>query len=74
MAEDPMSIPVPRLDRLMALRDALVALKGPLASDLTLQQNLQKQLFNEEIDRRVLGHISPPFAQMTRLIPFGEVI
>ncbi|MFL1546822.1 type VI secretion system contractile sheath small subunit [Pseudomonas sp. O39] len=63
-------MPAPRLDRLMELRDALVALKGPLADNTALQANLQRQLFNEEIDTRVLGRINRPFAQQTRLIPF----
>ncbi|MFL1493583.1 type VI secretion system contractile sheath small subunit [Pseudomonas antarctica] len=47
------------MDRLMELRDALVALKGPLADDPALQENLQKHLFNEEADIRVLGHLNP---------------
>lgn len=51
-------IPVPKLDRLMGLRDALVALKGPLADDPRLQENLQKRLFDEEHNRRVLGEVS----------------
>jgi predicted component of type VI protein secretion system len=63
-------MPAPRLDRLMELRDALVALKGPLADNTALQANLQRQLFNEEIDTRVLGRINRPFAQQARLIPF----
>jgi type VI secretion system protein ImpB len=49
----------PPLDRLMSLRNALVALKGPLAGDPGLQENLQKQLFNEETDNRVLGELNP---------------
>ncbi|WP_256262068.1 type VI secretion system contractile sheath small subunit [Pseudomonas costantinii] len=48
------------MDRLMGLRDALVALKGPLANDSALRENLQKRLFNEEVDNRVLGKISSP--------------
>ena len=70
MPEDLLLMPAPRLDRLMELRDALVALKGPLADNTALQANLQRQLFNEEIDTRVLGRINRPFAQQTRLIPF----
>nr|WP_256347296.1 MULTISPECIES: type VI secretion system contractile sheath small subunit [unclassified Pseudomonas] len=46
------------MDRLMALRDALVALKGPLSNDPALQESLQRQLFSEEADIRVLGHLS----------------
>lgn len=58
MQEDLLFIPPPRLDRLMALRDALVALKGPLSNDPVLQESLQRQLFSEEADIRVLGHLS----------------
>jgi type VI secretion system protein ImpB len=51
-------LPIPPLDRLMALRNALVALKGPLAGEPGMQENLQKQLFNEEADNRVLGKLN----------------
>lgn len=53
-------LPVPPLDRLMWLRNALVALKGPLAGEPGLQENLQKHLFNEETDSRVLGKLNIP--------------
>lgn len=56
----------------MALRDALVALKGPLADDPALQENLQRQLFNEETDRRVLGRICTPLPQPTHRIVYNE--
>ncbi|WP_257236856.1 type VI secretion system contractile sheath small subunit [Pseudomonas aylmerensis] len=46
------------MERLMELRDALVALKGPLASDTGLQADLRKRLFNDETDDRVLGKLS----------------
>jgi type VI secretion system protein ImpB len=46
----------------MELRDALVALKGPLVKDLALQRNLQRHLFNEETDTRILGRLSTSFA------------
>ncbi|GAB5336767.1 hypothetical protein PFUM301597_12520 [Pseudomonas fluorescens] len=72
MPEDLLLIPAPRLDRLMELRDALVALKGPLANNTALQENLQRQLFNEETRTRVLGRINRPFTQNTRLTPCGE--
>ncbi|WP_458729636.1 type VI secretion system contractile sheath small subunit [Pseudomonas brenneri] len=52
-------IPVFPLDRLMELRDALVALKGPLASNPQLQESVQKSLINAENHERVLGNISP---------------
>jgi type VI secretion system protein ImpB len=56
----------------MALRDALVALKGPLADDPELQENLQRQLFNEETDTRVLGRICTPLPQPTQRIIYDE--
>lgn len=56
----------------MALRDALVALKGPLADDPGLQENLQRQLFNEETDTRVLGRICTPLPQPTPRIFYNE--
>jgi len=52
-------IPVLPLDRLMELRDALVALKGPLASDPRLRESVQKSLINAENHDRVLGKVSP---------------
>ena len=52
-------LPIAPLDRLMWLRNALVALKGPLAGEPGLQENLQKHLFNEETDNRVLGKLNP---------------
>ncbi|WP_319804778.1 hypothetical protein [Pseudomonas fluorescens] len=53
-------LPMAPLDRLMWLRNALVALKGPLAGEPGLQENLQKHLFNEETDIRVLGKLNSP--------------
>ncbi|SFP13081.1 type VI secretion system contractile sheath small subunit [Pseudomonas sp. NFPP28] len=50
-------ISLPPLDRLMGLRDALVALKGPLASEPGLQENLRKRFFDEEFSNRVLGEV-----------------
>jgi type VI secretion system protein ImpB len=64
-------LPVPPLDRLMELRDALVALKGPLASEPALQECLRKRLFNEETDSRVLGERNTPLASVICSIPFG---
>ncbi|MFO2463410.1 type VI secretion system contractile sheath small subunit [Pseudomonas sp. 15FMM2] len=60
-------IPVPPLDRLMELRDALVALKGPLANDPLVRENVHKLLVNAENQERVLGKVSTPVAQLTRL-------
>ncbi len=51
-------LPIPPLHRLMQLRNALVALNGPLGSDPGLQANLRKHLFNAETDDRVLGKLS----------------
>lgn len=64
-------IPVPRLDGLMELRDALVALKGPLASDPGLQANLLNRMFNEETHNRVLGELNIPVTSVISSIPFG---
>ena len=72
MPEDLLFIPLPRLDRLMELRDALVALKGPLADDPALQENLQRHLFNEEADTRVLGHLSTARVQTKCPAGVGE--
>ncbi|EJF72104.1 MAG: type VI secretion system contractile sheath small subunit [Pseudomonas sp.] len=55
----------------MELRDALVVLKGPLANNPSLRENVQNLLINEETDDRVLGKISNPMPPPTRLIPFG---
>ncbi|WP_448651226.1 hypothetical protein ACSHWC_25815 [Pseudomonas fluorescens] len=57
----------------MELRDALVALKGPLADDRVLQENLQRHLFNEETDTRVLGHLNTAPAQQNQLTPCNGV-
>ncbi|XQP56084.1 type VI secretion system contractile sheath small subunit [Pseudomonas fluorescens] len=72
MPEDLLLIPTPKLDRLMALRDALVALKGPLANDPALHENLHRQLFNDEANSRVLGRISTPLPQPTHRVTYGE--
>ncbi|MGY2042322.1 hypothetical protein ACW9I9_08080 [Pseudomonas pergaminensis] len=48
---------MPSLDRLMGLRDALVALKGPLASEPGLQENLQRRFLDEHVNNRVLGKV-----------------
>ncbi|AZF26949.1 hypothetical protein C4J89_2809 [Pseudomonas sp. R4-35-07] len=72
MREDRLSVAAPRLDRLRGLRDALVALKGPLADEPGLQANLQKRLFNEEVDSLVLGKICTPAAHNTNRIFFDE--
>ncbi|MGY4638503.1 putative component of type VI protein secretion system [Pseudomonas sp. TE24901] len=74
MGDERVTLPVPSLDRLMGLRDALVALKGPLADDPELRENLQKHLFNEETDRRVLGKVNIPTLHSVRLIPFGTAL
>ncbi|MBT1260382.1 MULTISPECIES: type VI secretion system contractile sheath small subunit [Pseudomonas] len=48
---------MPSLDRLMGLRDALVALKGPLASEPGLQEDLQRRFLDEHVNNRVLGKV-----------------
>ncbi|UVL11603.1 type VI secretion system contractile sheath small subunit [Pseudomonas rhodesiae] len=55
----------------MELRDALVALKGPLGSEPALQENLRRRLFSEEADDRVLGKINTPLPSVICSIPFG---
>nr|WP_269819802.1 type VI secretion system contractile sheath small subunit [Pseudomonas palleroniana] len=60
------------MDRLMELRDALVALKGPLANDLALREGLQKRLFNEETYCRVLGDASTAVTHTARSIRYDE--
>jgi type VI secretion system protein ImpB len=54
-------LPIPPLDRLMSLRNALVALKGPLSGEPGLLENLQKHMFNEETDIRVLGKLNTAY-------------
>ncbi|MGU9857209.1 hypothetical protein [Pseudomonas sp. LF245] len=46
------------LHRLMGLRDAVVALNGPLSDDPGLRDNLHKQLLSEESRDRILGVVS----------------
>lgn len=46
--EDLIGIPGPTLHRLMALRNALVALKGPLANDPALCESVHKRLFEDK--------------------------
>lgn len=47
--------PVPQLNKLRELRDALVALKGPLAEKPGLRESIERDFFNDEVDDRVLG-------------------
>ena len=72
MREELLNVPLPRLDRLMELRDALVALKGPLAEDLKLREDLQERLFNEEASSRVLGKVCGTAPTMAGPITFGD--
>ena len=64
------SLPMPEqlhagLHRLMGLRDAVVALNGPLSDDPGLRDNLQKQLLSEENHDRILGVVSHSSAPIT---------
>lgn len=43
------------LSKLMALRDALVALKGPLSDEPGFRQVIESVLLNNEVHERVLG-------------------
>jgi len=72
--EELLNVPLPRLDRLMALRDALVALKGPLADDPKLREDLHERLFNEEANNRVLGKICAPAPTAAGPITFGDTL
>lgn len=58
----------------MGLRDALVALKGPLANDPKLREDLEARLFNEEASSRVLGKINAVAPILTGRITFGDVL
>lgn len=62
-------VPAPQLGRLMELRDALVALNGPLADDPELRENVHKLLFNAETDDRVLGKVCSPLQPSPRWAP-----
>ena len=74
MREELLNVPLPRLDRLMALRDALVALKGPLANDAKLREDLHERLFNEEANNRVLGKLCTPAPTVAGPITFGDTL
>lgn len=58
----------------MGLRDALVALKGPLANDPKLREDLEARLFNEEASSRVLGKINAVAPILTGRITLGDVL
>ncbi len=60
------------IKRAMPCRCSLVALKGPLADDPALLENLQRHLFNEEADTRVLGRLSTARAEKECPAPFDE--
>ncbi len=45
----------PALNKLMALRDALVALKGPLSDEPGFRRVIESVLLNNEVHERVLG-------------------
>ena len=67
---DPPSLLMPEqlhvgLHRLMGLRDAVVALNGPLSNDPGLRDNLHKQLLSEENHDRILGVVSHSSAPIT---------
>lgn len=61
-------LPIPPLDCLIKLRNALVALKGPLASEPGVQENLRRHVFNQETGNRVLGKHDTPMP--ARCVPF----
>ncbi len=55
-------VPLPPLERLRGLRNALVALKGPLSSEPGLEENLHRRFLDEETRIRVLGKICGPLS------------
>jgi len=50
-------LPLPQLNTLRALRNALVALKGPLAENPRLRERIEWGLFNNEVYDRMLGKV-----------------
>jgi len=55
-------LPLPQLNKLRELRNALVALKGPLAEKPGLRERIEWGLFNNEANDRMLGKVvcGPP--------------
>lgn len=47
-----------QLGKLMKLRDALIALKGPLASSPGARSYIERRLLNDEVYDRVLGKLA----------------
>jgi type VI secretion system protein ImpB len=55
------TVALPQLNKLRELRDALVALKGPLAERPGLRESIESAFFNNEANDRVLGkRVSKP--------------
>ncbi|VVO00556.1 type VI secretion system contractile sheath small subunit [Pseudomonas fluorescens] len=50
-------LPLPQLNKLRELRNALVALKGPLAEKPGLRERIEWGLFNNEANDRMLGKV-----------------
>lgn len=48
----------PELGRLMKLRDALLVLKGPLASSPTVRHQIECRLLSNEVHERILGKLA----------------
>ena len=57
MREELLNVPLPRLDRLMELRDALVALKGPLGNAPSFRKAIEGVLADDESRARVLSEL-----------------
>jgi hypothetical protein len=49
------AVPLPQLNKLRELRDALVVLKGPLAEKPGMRESIERAFFNNEVNDRVLG-------------------
>lgn len=63
-------VPLPQLNKLRELRDALVALKGPLAEKPGLREGIERAFFNNEANDRMLGkRVSRPLDIYRPLAP-----
>ena len=59
VSEVPAVAAMPELSKLMTLRNALVALKGPLANTPGSRQLTEQLLQNNDFYERVLGKLTP---------------
>lgn len=66
---DAASNSAPPLSKLMALRDALVALKCPLSDEPGFRQVIERALLNNEVHERVLGKRVGGIAALSPYLP-----